>query len=312
MITDLRKTASDLRLADIGVAPAIPEVRNIYPWACSVVTAAICYLPPEQTIPDEKPRGVVARIARSADYHTVLRAKLNILADQIKLAAPIAQVDICVDTTPIPERKLAVLSGIAARAKNGNVFVEGCGSYAALGGVVTDIELFSGKPLEADICGDCDLCIKACPARAIISPGIIDRSKCVSALTQSSGPIPLDLREKMGKQIYGCDACQEVCPHNRNIKSVASEFAEDVLPGAYPEIIPLITMSEQDFQDNVKNSSIGWIGRARIRRNAIIAAGNLHCEDTVSVLKEVTRGESAMLSEYSVWAIGNCITNKQD
>lgn len=302
MINDLRKTASDLRLADIGVAPAIPEVRNIYPWACSVVTAAICYLPPEQTIPDEKPRGAVARIARGADYHTVSRTKLNILADQIKLAVPNAQVDICVDTTPIPERKLAVLSGIAARTKNGNVIVEKCGSYAALGEVVTDIELSPGKPSETDLCGNCDLCIKACPARAIIRPGIIDCTKCISALTQSSGQIPLDLREKMGIQIYGCDVCQEICPHNRNIKPNVDEFGEEMFPGAYPELIALINMSAREFRENVKKSSLGWIGRTRIRRNAAIAAANQKCESAIPALEEMIQSESPVLREIACYS----------
>lgn len=311
MINDLRKTAYDLGFAALGVAAPTPEVWKIYPWARSVVTSALCYLPPEYEM-DNKPRGAVARIAQSADYHTVLQTKLNFVADQIRLNIPKAQLQICVDTTPISERKLAVLSGIAARAKNGNVIVEGCGSYAALGEIVMDIELSAGRSRDSDICGDCDLCVKACPAGAITGHGIIDRSRCISALTQSSGVIPMELREKMGKQIYGCDVCQEVCPHNRNVKLNVDEFGEEMFPGAYPELIPLITMSARDFRDKVKNSSIGWIGRTRIRRNAIIAAGNLRCEETVSVLKEVARGESQILSEYSVWAIGNCITNKQD
>jgi epoxyqueuosine reductase len=303
MISDLCKSASGLGLAALGTAPAIDEVRAVLPWARSVVTAAICYLPPGRVISDGTPRGLVARIARGADYHDVLQSKLAYLVEQIKIEHPNAQMQICVDTSPLPERKLAVIGGIASRAKNGNVFVEGCGSYAALGEIITDIVLPTTEPCEIDLCGACNKCMRACPMGAIIAPGVVDKSKCLSAITQSGGIIPVETRKAIGSRTYGCDTCQEVCPHNANVKASAPEFAQDIFPGAYPELIPLISMSAREFREKVKKSSIGWIGRARIRRNAIIAAGNLGCEKAISALDEVMRGESAILHEYAMWSL---------
>ncbi|MEN6357582.1 MAG: tRNA epoxyqueuosine(34) reductase QueG [Armatimonadota bacterium] len=299
----MRKSVSGLGLAALGVASAIDEVHTSFAWAKSVVTTAICYMPPERTVSDDGPRGLVARIARGADYHDVLRTKLAYLVDQIKTEHPAAQTQICVDTSPLPERKLALLSGIASRAKNANVFVEGCGSYAALGEIVTDITLPTTEPCETDLCDSCNECMRACPMKAIIAPGVIDRGRCLSAVTQSGGIIPVEIRKAMGNSIYGCDRCQEVCPHNAGVKASAPEFAEDMFPRANPELIPLISMSSRDFRERVKRSSIGWIGRTRIRRNAIIAAGNLGCEESISALEKVLDGESAILREYAKWSL---------
>ncbi|MCE5322565.1 tRNA epoxyqueuosine(34) reductase QueG [bacterium] len=312
MINDLRKSAYELGLAALGIAPAIDEVRTSFAWAKSVVTTAVCYLPPETSVSDDTPRALVARIARSADYHDVLHCKLAHMVEQIKAVYPNAHTQICVDTSPLPERKLAVLSGIASRAKNANVFVDGCGSYAALGEIVTDIELPVSQPNEIDLCGSCEKCIRACPMGAIIAPGAIDKSKCLSAITQSGGIVPVETRHAMGNRIYGCDRCQEVCPHNASVRVSAPEFAQDVFPGACPELIPLIRISAREFKENVKRTSIGWIGRTKIRRNAIIAAGNIKCEEAVPALKEVMQGECAALREYAVWAIGNYVIELQD
>lgn len=293
MIDTLKQKAEELGLAAVGIAPAIDDVKNAFGWARSVVCVAISYLPPERKPPDDAPRGVVARCARSADYHLVLREKLARLAEVITRQHPAARVEVCVDTCPLPERKLAVLAGIAWRGRNGCVFVEGCGSWVALGEIVTDLPYAAGTASDPgsenaqalssrsilDLCGDCTRCIDACPTGAIIAPHEIDRRRCISALTQAGGEIAPDLRAAMGNRIYGCDVCQEVCPHNAGIEPVTPEFAVNVFPGAYPELMPLVDLTAEGFREYVAGSSIGWIRRTRIRRNASIAAENLKRED---------------------------------
>ena len=273
MIEHLRQLGRELGLDAVGIAPATEEVRRVYPWARSVVCAAISYLPPERPVSNNAPRGWVARFARSVDYHVVLRAKLDKLANVLASAG--ARTEICVDTNPLPERKLAVLAGIAWRGWNGCVFVEGCGSWVALGEVVTDLDLPAASVVEADRCGDCRDCIEACPTGAITAPYIVDRSRCLSHITQAGGVISDGMKAKLGDRIYGCDTCQEVCPQNGEVVPTTPEFAEDVFPGANPELMPLIELSKAEFDDRVRHSSIGWIGRNRIRRNAAIALGNV-------------------------------------
>lgn len=278
MIEDMQKLGRELGLHAVGIAPAIEEVRRVYPWARSVVCAAISYLPPDYPVPDAVPRGWVARCARSADYHAVLRRKLAGLAEVLESAG--ARFEICVDTTPLPERKLAVLAGIAWRGKNGCVFVEGCGSYVALGEIVTDLALPTASAIEIDRCGKCRKCIDACPTGAITASYLVDRSRCLSRITQAGGAISDDIKEKLEDRIYGCDTCQEVCPQNSDTIPIMPEFALDIFPGARPELIPLIELGKDEFQKRVRDSSIGWIGRNRIRRNAAIALGNVcrRCE----------------------------------
>ena len=302
MIDALRQRARELGLAAVGIAPAIEEVTREFGWARSVVCVAISYLPPHfdtvailsseklavskgdllsaSGVENDAPRGLVARFARSADYHVVLREKLARLAEVITREHPEARQEICVDTCPLPERKLAVLAGIAWRGKNGCVFVEGCGSWVALGEIVTSAAIQSGvePPQSKDLCGDCTRCIDACPTNAIVAPHEIDRRRCISALTQAGGEIAPDLRAAMGNRIYGCDVCQEVCPQNAGIEPVTPEFAVDVFPGAYPELMPLVDLTAEGFRKYVADSSIGWIRRSRIRRNASIAAENLKRE----------------------------------
>lgn len=304
-IDALGQRANGLGLAALGITSATDEVRNAYPWAQSVVCAAISYLPPESEFPVDTPRGLIARIARGADYHLVLREKLAQLEKLIAAEHPAARIEICVDTCALPERKLAILSGIAWRGKNGSVFVEGCGSWVVLGEIVTDLSLQSGvKPAHSvDRCGDCTRCIDACPTRAITAPYQIDCTRCLSALTQSSGSIHPDLRPAMGNRIYGCDVCQEVCPQNEGISPTTPEFGHDTFPGAHPELLPLIGLTAQDFRGQVASSSIGWIRRTRIRRNAAIAAGNLKCEDAIPALTDMLADENPVLREAAEWAI---------
>ena len=306
MIERLRHPASDIGLGALGIAPAIDEVREVFPWAESVIAAAISYLPPRTDIVDGIPRGRVARFAQSVDYHQVLRSKLEMLSDAIRAEAPDSRIEICVDTVPLPERKLAMLAGIAARGRNGNVFVDGCGSYAALGEIVTDLVLPPSEAVHAgfDACVGCDKCHQACPTGAIVGPGVVDASRCVSRLTQMSGVVPQELRSAIGDRIYGCDICQEVCPLNEGIEPTSPEFAAEVFPGACPELIPLLLLSPAEFDACVRNSSIGWIRRARIRRNAAIAAGNLRCLEAVEPLITMLGDADPLLRVHAAWSLG--------
>ena len=325
MLEELRGQAKQVGLNAIGVAPAIDEVRAAFPWARSVVSAAISCLPPEassvilngvknldpreeilrhtQNDATDAPRGLIARFARGADYHTVLREKLYRIAEALG-----DRTEVCVDTTPIPERKLAALAGIAWRGWNGNVFVEGCGSWAALGEIVTDLDLRLAKPLSIDRCTDCGRCMRHCPARAITAPYTVDRTRCLSHLTQARGEIPIELRLKLGNRVYGCDTCQEVCPQNAGVRPVTPEFAESRFPGACPEIISLIKLSSQEFKQRVRDSSIGWIGRTRIRRNAAVAAGNLRCREAIPALEKMLEDPDSVLREHAAWALETVVT----
>lgn len=303
MLDKLIQQGLRIGLAAVGAAPTIHQVTAHFDWARSVVVAGLSYLPPERPVEDDAARGMVARFARGADYHTVLTAKLEVLADAVRSSRPDSKAVVCVDTCPLPERKLAVLGGIGWRGRNCSVFIDGHGSYVVLGEIVTDLELPVSGPAQTDRCGDCDRCVRACPTGAIAAPGVLDRSRCLSWITQAPGTIPPEHREKLGSRIYGCDACQEVCPHNAGLQPTTPEFAEPQFPGARPEIVPLINISAREFRRTVRPSSIGWIGRTRVRRNAAIAAGNLRCREAADELEIMISDDDPILRDCAGWAL---------
>ncbi len=275
------------------------------------MAAAVSYLPPEPDADSNVPggdRGLVARVARGADYHPVMRGKLSEVAARLLGRYPNARLKICVDTTPLPERRLSVLAGVGWLGRNCCIYTGEGGSWVALGEIVTDLDLPAPEPLASvDRCGDCRRCIDACPTGAIWDCGegcraVFDGSRCLSRLTQASGIIPTRMRRALGNRIYGCDICQEVCPQNAGVRPSTPEFAKAMFPGAHPELIPLITISPDEFGSTVQPSSIGWIRRRRIRRNAVIAAGNLKCMAAVSLLEKTLQDQDANLSAYARWA----------
>lgn len=306
--------AKEIGLAAVGVAPAIDDVRKTYPWAESAIVAAICYLPPARNTHPQAPAASVARFAQSADYHSVLREKLTILAGAVLQCYPGARLEVCVDTVPLPERKLAVLAGVATRGRNGNVFVDGCGSYAALGEIIIDSKIPPGHPAAAgfEACGDCTRCIESCPTAAITTAGEVNASLCVSQLTQMCGTIPCSLRPAFNDRIYGCDTCQEVCPRNTGIEPRAVEFAAEVFPGPHPDLLPLLRLSSPEFAHTVRPSSIGWIRRTRIRRNAAIVAGNLKSVEALPSLIKMLTDENPLLRAHAAWAISRIPSPQTD
>ena len=164
----------------------------------------------------------------SRDYHAVIKKKLKIMLKEIKTLDHNIDGRFFVDTSPVFEKKLSEFAGLGWQGKNSLIINAERGSYFFIGGIALSVALKSDKPL-ANLCGDCDLCIKACPTRALEKPGVLDANKCVSYwTTQSKSEIPLAIKEKLNGNIYGCDICQEVCPFNKDVKTdICEDFKID-------------------------------------------------------------------------------------
>lgn len=299
----LGQQAEGIGIQAVGVAPATDDIKAFYPWAESVVCAAVSYLVPEAEAPTDGVHGLVARVARGADYHQVVREKLTVLAQCLDVELGAYRWEVHVDTCPLPERKLAVLSGIGWLGRNGCLYVDGFGSYVALGEIVTSAQLVPSQTYQASRCGDCRRCIDACPAKALGEDGRLDRSRCLSRITQSGEIVPDELRTILGNRIYGCDTCQEVCPHNIGVVPVNAEFQESQYPGAYPDLISLLNISVHDFRGVYRPSSIGWIGRTKLRRNAAVAAGNIGDPGAVTELRRMLTDTNSVLRSHAEWAL---------
>ena len=194
--------------------------------------------------------GIIARYARGEDYHFVLRRKLRELVRRIQLLAPGTAARICIDSAPLHEKSWAVRAGIGWQGKNTLIISPQAGSLIVLGALLLDIELEPDAG-QAGQCGRCRRCIKACPTGALSEPGRLDARRCLAYYTiehSSAGPIPDEIAQRMGRRIFGCDICQEVCPFNRQPLRHSREpaFAPRPLSLQTP-LAQLAALSEGEF-----------------------------------------------------------------
>lgn len=203
------------------------DVRQLVPGAKSIICVALSYYHPAPPRPEGLRTGRVARYAWGKDYHLVMKERLHQLADRIKQASHGGIQTRCfVDTAPLLEKAHAARAGLGWIGKNGLLIHPQLGSWLVLGEVVVDMELEVDHPIP-DQCGDCRRCLEVCPTKALVGPHDLDARRCVSYLTiESREPIPEEFVKGMGDRIFGCDACQEVCPYNQRVPTaVHDEFA---------------------------------------------------------------------------------------
>ena len=184
--------------------------QELLPGARTVISLALNYYPAE-SMPAANPR--FARYAYGEDYHDVMRRMMGELVQHIQ-SLRCCDCRCCCDTAPIFERYWAVQAGVGFIGRNSQLIIPDSGSYFFLGEVLTTLELPASQPLLSQ-CGSCRKCIDACPVGAISEDRSIDARRCISCQTiENRGVIPAEVAQRMGRRVYGCDTCQEVCPHN--------------------------------------------------------------------------------------------------
>ncbi|MBL9001212.1 MAG: tRNA epoxyqueuosine(34) reductase QueG [Phycisphaerae bacterium] len=222
-------------------------------------------------------RGRIARYAQGRNYHDVMKRRLHALADALRIEHPGSEFRTCVDTAPILERELAVAAGIGWQAKNTMVIHPRLGSYVLLGVVATTLPLTT--PAEqwtaTDHCGTCTRCIEACPTGAI-TPYRVEASRCVSYLTiEHRDVIPVELHGEMGDWIYGCDVCQEVCPHNSPRDDGGVPYPAYSPRAAGLDLLDVLNWDRAAREQAFRTSPMKRAGLAVMKRNALIVAGNV-------------------------------------
>jgi epoxyqueuosine reductase len=354
-----------------GVAPAdaFPELAQISTWAerghagemnylrderrvdprlalagaRSLIVVALNYHSPQPysteqagVHDDDSPRGWISRYAWGDDYHEVLREKLNALVARMHAQWPEPfEARAHADTGPVVERVAAKYAGLGWLAKNTCLINEQLGSWLFLGVILTTLELEAslapGEPPPADLCGNCTLCLDACPTQAFAAPYVLDARRCISYLTiELRGAIPEELRSQMGNAVIGCDICQDVCPWNR--KSPVTPLAafqprtielrgransengkEKMENGASlfaPELEWLASLSQEEFSRIFRGSAVKRAKWRGVVRNACVAVGNsriargsaTHAR-IVPLLERLAASDDSLLAEHARWAL---------
>jgi epoxyqueuosine reductase len=299
------------------------SVRIPFPWARSVIVCAANYQTDEVKSVDPAADGS-AWIARYAwtgystsapagrrpetrapsDYHKVLLVRLKSLDEALKQELGPFTSRCFVDTGPVVERVYAKYAGIGWIGKNTCVLNQELGSWFFLGVILTDLDL-PGKGLNvvADRCGSCTRCIDACPTHALIAPREMDASLCISYLTiEKRGPIAEPLRSVMGRQVFGCDICQDVCPWNR--RAPVSGDAELAVRQELvnPALEWLAELNPESFHRLFRHSPVSRAKLPGLLRNVAIAMGNSGLRRYLPKLQEWSRANDPVLAEAAAWA----------
>ena len=302
-------------MAAHGMKRARPS--ELVPGTVRIITARMNYLPREGE-PDwrdaeehrarDPQQAVISIYARGRDYHKVLRARLQQLADRIRAEVGEFGYRVFTDSAPVMEEALAEKSGMGWRGKHTLLLNREAGSMFFLGELFTDLPLPVDPPAEPH-CGQCRACIDVCPTQAILAPYKLDARRCISYLTiELKGSIPLDLRPLIGNRVYGCDDCQIACPWNKFAqRSTLPDF--DVRNGLNnATMVELFGWDEGDFNQRLEGSPIRRIGHERWLRNLAVGLGNAAGQyrgdaAIVAALSARLAHPSELVREHVEWAL---------
>jgi epoxyqueuosine reductase len=299
------------------------DLRRAMPWARSVLVCAVNYNAAAPRSTDTAPPGSgwIARYAwsrrpegpaRPSDYHDILLPKLRSIEAALhqRFGLPSINPDLqtrCyVDTGPIVERDFAQRAGIGWIGKNTCVLNQQLGSWLLLGVLVTSLELAPDATLQPapDRCGTCTRCLDACPTDALIAPRQMDASLCIAYLTiEKRGPIDESLRAPMGRQVFGCDICQDVCPWNRKAPVAAAPALPPREELVNPSLDWLASMDGPAFNRSFRGSPLERTGRKRLLRNVALAMGNSGDPTFIPRLRELAQSDDQPLADAARWAL---------
>jgi epoxyqueuosine reductase len=220
-------------------------------------------------------RGIFSIYVHGRDYHDVMGEMLERLDRRLEASFPGIRTVACVDTSPVSDRSMAIRAGIAWLGKNSSVISPKFGSWIFLGEILTDLDLRPDRPLET-LCGKCTKCVDACPTGALDRPFVVDARRCISYLTiEERGEIPAALQKRIGRNVFGCDTCQSVCPFN-NVATATSAFdRRDRSPLVDWPVERLSKISDEEFARNTEGSAVRRCKAGAMRRNAAIVRRNI-------------------------------------
>lgn len=281
---------------------------ELVPGTLRVISVRMDYWPGEaaaaEALLHETGRAYIARYALGRDYHKVLRARLQKLADRIQQDIGPFGYRAFTDSAPVLEKALARDAGLGWIGKHTNLINKGAGSWFFLGELFTDLPLPLDTP-AADHCGSCRACMDVCPTQAIVGPYELDARRCIAYLTiEHKGAIPEEFRKPMGNRVFGCDDCQLFCPWNKFAQvSEEADFAPRGGLGG-PKLAELFVWTEEEFLRRTEGSAIRRAGYEGWLRNVAVGLGNAPTStEVVDALRSRESHSSELVREHVHWAL---------
>jgi epoxyqueuosine reductase len=286
------------------------DVRQVLPSARAVISLGTVYntaRPYSNELPGD--RAAIARYAWGDDYHTVLESRLDRLVESLRAAAGERfEARRYVDTGPVQERVYAQYAGLGWIGKNTCLINPELGSWIFLAEIITNLDLAADEPVF-DQCGTCTLCLASCPTGALVEPGVLDSTRCLSYLTiENKGTVPDEYRAAIGAHAYGCDICQDVCPYNHQPATSVSEDPawqpREGLDG--PRLLALWSRSDGELRALLKGTAMTRAGVRRLRRNLAVAIGNTGGDGAAHALEshDAPTCHDPLVEEHIAWALG--------
>jgi len=304
------------RLKRASLANAVPWARRVVVCATNYNTAQPYSTHVPEVCEEARGRGWISRYAwGQQDYHQSVMPRLRRVEAALRSACggqDQNQDDLItrcyVDTGPIVERVVAKYAGIGWIGKNTCIINQKIGSWLFLGVILSSLDFESADTsLPApDRCGSCTRCIDACPTDALTAPYQLDSNKCIAYLTiEKRGVLPddNDLRSGMGRHIFGCDICQDVCPWNRKAPATSAADFQPRAELVNPALEWLAKMTEEEFRSTFRGSPVRRAKRSGLRRNAVIAMGNSGDGKFLPLLEKLSADDDEIVQESAAWAI---------
>jgi epoxyqueuosine reductase len=277
----------------------------LWPEAKSVIMLAESYTPRHDpmAVIARHDRGAISVYAQNRDYHDIVKKRLKRVGRWLLEQQAEAGIKVFVDTAPVMEKPLGEAAGLGWQGKHTNLLGRELGSWFFLGAIFTTIELPRDGRAQGG-CGSCTACLDACPTDAFPAPYQLDARRCISYLTiEHNGPVDLELREKLGNRIYGCDDCLAACPWNKfaaEAREMRYAAREDLLA---PKLSELAQLDDTAFRALFSGSPIKRVGRNRFVRNVLYAIGNSGDAGLRDVARALCEDADATVADAARWAV---------
>ena len=288
------------------------DPRTLWPDVRAIVMLGVNYGPAGDplAILAQRGRGAISVYAQGDDYHDVIKKRLKALARWLAATGG-GDVKVFVDTAAVMEKPLAASAGLGWQGKHTNLVSRDFGSWLFLGAIFTTLALAPDQP-ETDHCGVCRACLDVCPTAAFPAPYRLDARRCISYLTiEHKGPIPRELRARIGNRIYGCDDCLSVCPWNKFARAGHDAKLAARAALVAPRLADLARLDDAAFRALFAKSPVKRTGRDRFVRNVLIAIGNSGDPALAAAARERLDDASPLVRGAAVWALARLLGRDQ-